>query len=194
MTIHPSADVHDSAVIGDGTTIWHLAQVREHAHIGAGCIVGRGAYVDTSVVIGDNCKIQNYALLYAPCRLGSGVFVGPGAVLTNDLHPRAVTPSMGLKKAEDWKAAGVVVGDGASIGAQAVILPRVSIGGWAMIAAGAVVSSDVPDRALVAGVPARRISWISRAGQPMDSASGLFVDPDTGERFRERHGILEVTK
>src|SRR6187397_1413127 len=111
-----SADVADTAVIGDGCSIWHLAQVRENAVLGANCTVSRGAYVGPGVRMGANCKLQNYALVYEPARLADGVFVGPAAVLTNDLHPRAVTPDGTLKDAHDWVAVGVTVGTGASIG------------------------------------------------------------------------------
>jgi len=109
-TIAETADVADAAVIGDGTRIWHLAQVREDATVGSNCNIGRGAYVGPGVVIGSNCKLQNYALVYEPARLADGVFVGPAAVLTNDLRPRAVTPDGTLKGSEDWDAVGVTAG------------------------------------------------------------------------------------
>src|SRR6187397_508881 len=149
-----SADVADTAVIGDGCSIWHLAQVRENAVLGANCTVSRGAYVGPGVVIGANCKLQNYALVYEPARLDDGVFVGPAAVLTNDTHPRAVTPRGRLKGGQDWTPVGVVVRTGAAIGARAVCVAPVTIGRWAMVGAGAVVTADVADFALVVGVPA----------------------------------------
>ena len=122
--------------------------------MGSNCTIGRGAYVGPGVVVGPNCKLQNYALVYEPARLADGVFVGPAAVLTNDLHPRAVTPDGTLKGSEDWDAVGVTVGTGASIGARAVCVAPVSVGAWATVAAGAVVTRDVPDYAVVVGVPA----------------------------------------
>src|SRR3546814_16911284 len=106
--------------------------------------------------MGDACKLKNYALVYEPARLGHGVFIGPAAVLTNDEFPRAVTPEGDLKSADDWHAVGVEIGDGASIGARAVCIAPVRVGSWALVAAGAVVTTDVPDYALVGGVPARR--------------------------------------
>src|SRR5687767_13339927 len=157
VKVQPSSDVDERAAIGAGTTIWHLAQVREDATIGQNCIVGRGAYVGPGVQVGDNVKLQNYALVYEPARLGDGVFVGPAAVLTNDEYPRAVTPDGRLKTGDDWHMVGVVVGEGASIGARAVCVAPVTVGRWALIAAGAVVVKDVPDFALIVGVPGRRV-------------------------------------
>ena len=138
VRIQPSADVSDDAIIGEGSSVWHLAQVREQAVLGRNCIVGRGAYVGTGVTMGDNCKLQNYALVYEPARLGQGVFIGPAVVLTNDTFPRAVNPDGSLKSASDWEAVGVTIGDGASIGARAVCIAPVTIGEWATVAAGAI--------------------------------------------------------
>lgn len=189
--VEPSADVADSAQLGEGTSVWHLAQVREDAILGKNCIVGRGAYVGTGVKMGDNCKLQNYALVYEPAVLGNGVFVGPAAVFTNDHFPRSVTPDGTLKRGDDWEAVGVTVRDGASIGARAVCVAPVTIGAWALVAAGSVVTKDVPDFALVAGVPARRIRWVGRAGVPLDDrGDGHFTCPETGEQYTERNGVL----
>ena len=152
-TIAPSADVSDQAILGDGTKIWHLAQVREQANLGANCIVGRGAYVGTGVQIGENTKIQNYALVYEPAKLGKGVFIGPAVVLTNDTYPRSVSPDGSLKSAHDWTPVGVTIEDGASIGARAVCVAPLTVGRWATVAAGAVVTKDVPAFALDGGCP-----------------------------------------
>jgi acetyltransferase-like isoleucine patch superfamily enzyme len=135
--------------------------------------------------------LQNYALVYEPARLGNGVFIGPAVVLTNDLYPRSIDPNGELKRGDDWDAVGVTIEEGASIGARAVCVAPVAIGRWAMVAAGAVVISDVPDFALVAGVPARRIRWVGRIGVPLEPAGeGRWRCPQSGELYDERNGAL----
>lgn len=191
VRIASSADVSPEALIGQGSAIWHLAQVREGAVLGARCVIGRGAYVGTGVVMGDNCKLQNYALVYEPAKLGNGVFVGPAVCFTNDHYPRAVNPDGSLKRASDWDPVGVTCLDGASIGARSVCVAPVTIGRWALVAAGSVVVKDVPDFALVAGVPARRIGWVGRKGAPLvDNGNGRWVCPETGANYLERDGVL----
>jgi UDP-2-acetamido-3-amino-2,3-dideoxy-glucuronate N-acetyltransferase len=189
VRIVPSADVDERAEIGDGSSVWHLAQVREHAVLGRNCIVGRGAYVGTGVRMGDNCKLQNHALVYEPAVLEDGVFVGPAVVFTNDHYPRAVAPDGTLKRGDDWEAVGVTVRQGASIGARSVCVAPVTIGRWALVAAGSVVVKDVPDFALVAGVPARRLRWVGKAGVPLEAdpagGEGSWRCPQTGERYVE---------
>jgi len=190
-TIARSADVARSARIGPGTRIWQLAQIEEGATLGRSCIVGRGAYVGPRVNIGDNVKIQNYALVYAPAALESGVFVGPAAVLTNDSHPRSVDLDGRPKTATGWEPVGVQVKEGASLGARCVCVAPLTIGRWAMVGAGAVVVADVPDFALVVGVPARQIGWVGRAGFALRrDGDATWRCERTDERFCEQEGRL----
>ncbi len=185
-TIKASAQVDDTASIGSGSVIWDLAQIREGARLGSSCIIGRGAYVGAGVHLGDNVKLQNYALVYEPAVLGNGVFVGPAVVLTNDQYPRAVDPTGRLKRGADWQAVGVVVGEGASLGARSVCVAPLRIGCWAMVAAGAVVTRDVPDYALVMGVPAKQAGWVGRTGSRLVRAEPqVWVCPDTRDVYDE---------
>lgn len=184
--IAASADVDPTASIGAGSQIWHLAQLRENVSIGPGCIIGRGAYLGPGVVLGANCKVQNHALVYEPAALEDGVFIGPAVVFTNDEFPRAVNPDGTRKGADDWHAVGVTVRTGASIGARAVCIAPVEIGRWSLVAAGSVVTRDVAPFAIVAGVPARRVGWVGRAGVPLEAqGDGRFLCPQTGQSYRE---------
>ncbi|MEO8528255.1 MAG: acyltransferase [Pseudolysinimonas sp.] len=189
---HPTADVADSAVIGEGSKVWHYAQVREGARLGQNCIIGRGAYIGTGVELGDNCKVQNYALVYEPAKLGNGVFIGPAVVLTNDHFPRAINGDGSLKSVHDWEPVGVTIHEGASIGASATCVAPVTIGRWALVGSGAVVVKDVPDFALVVGSPARRVGWVGKAGVPLEPGpNDEWVCPQTGERYLETNGALK---
>ncbi|MGW4029021.1 acyltransferase [Streptomyces sp. NPDC004838] len=191
--VQPTAQVADTAEIGDGSSVWELAQIREDARLGEGCVIGRGAYVGTGVRMGDNCKLQNYALVYEPAELGDGVFIGPAVVLTNDHNPRSVDPDGKQKRGGDWEAVGVKIADGASVGARAVCVAPIRIGRWAMVAAGAVVTKDVPDFALVVGVPARQVGWVGRSGVKLvgrEGEPGVFVCPKSGALYEEKDGVL----
>jgi acetyltransferase-like isoleucine patch superfamily enzyme len=181
---HPTADVSADVKLPDSVTVWQYAQIREHVEMGENCIIGRGAYIGTGVKVGNNCKIQNYALIYEPAVLGDGVFIGPAVVLTNDEYPRSITPDGTLKSGHDWVPVGVTIKTGASIGARAVCIAPVTVGTWALVAAGSVVTRDVPDFALVAGVPARRVGWVGRAGIPLEKVEDRkFKCPQTGEIY-----------
>jgi len=158
--IHPTAEVSPAASVGEGTSIWHWVQVREGARVGARCNVGKDVYIDVDVVVGDDCKIQNFATLYRGVVVGNRVFIGPHVCFTNDAFPRAVSP--------DWQVVPTKIEDGASIGANATILCGITIGRYAMVAAGAVVTKDVPQHALVAGVPAKIVGWVCECGHPLD--------------------------
>jgi acetyltransferase-like isoleucine patch superfamily enzyme len=191
--VEPSADVAGDAALGDGSVVWHIAQIREGAVLGKNCVIGRGAYVGPGVSLGDGCKVQNYALVYEPAVLEAGVFVGPGAVLTNDLHPRAITPDGTPKRSADWQPVGVTVQHGASLGARSVCVAPVTIGQWSLVAAGAVVTQDVPDFALVAGVPARRVGWVGRAGVRLEAhGDAQWRCPRTDDVYAEAAGVLSL--
>lgn len=186
-----SADVAGSARLGPGTRIWHLAQIERGARLGRFCIVGRGAYVGPGVTVGDYVKLQNYALVYAPAELESGVFVGPAAVLTNDAHPRSVDALGRPKTAAGWEPVGVRVKHGASLGARCVCVAPLTIGRWAMVGAGAVVLADVPDFALVVGVPARQVGWVGRSGFTLSrDGDQTWRCERSNERFFEQNGRL----
>jgi len=164
VRIHSTADVSPDAEIGPNTQIWHQAQVREGARLGASCIVGKGAYVDFGVQIGDNVKIQNRASIYHGVTLEDGVFVGPHVVFTNDKQPRAINPDGSLKRDADWVVGTTRVRTGAALGAGAIVLPDVTIGRFAMVGAGALVTHDVPDYGLVIGHPARLVGYVCPCG------------------------------
>lgn len=195
--IHCQADVDERAVVDSSSDVWPLAQIREFAYVGSHSSIGRGAYIDRGVTVGSNCKIQNGAMLYSPAVIEDGVFIGPGCILTNDRHPRAVS-SIGMRKSSsDWDAVGVNVGTGASIGAGAICVAPIRIGRWALVAAGAVVTSSVPDFALVAGIPARRIGWVGRDGVPLVQeveGSPIWKCPTTGKQYlaRENSQLEEI--
>jgi UDP-2-acetamido-3-amino-2,3-dideoxy-glucuronate N-acetyltransferase len=155
VTVHSSADVSDSADIGVGTRVWHEAHVREGAVIGTECIIGKGVYIDAGVRIGDRCKLQNGVSVFHGFNVEDGVFLGPGAMLLNDKNPRAINPDGSLKSDADWTASEGLVMNGASVGGGVVVLPGVTIGRFAMVGSGAVVTRDVPDHGLVYGNPAR---------------------------------------
>lgn len=163
--VHPTADLSPKATIGKGTRIWHQAQVREGAHIGADCILGKGVYVDFDVVIGNRVKIQNYASIYHGAMIEDGVFIGPYVCLTNDKRPRAITPDGALKSDDDWELGYIRIRYGASIGAGAIILPDVTIGRFALVGAGALVTRDVPSHGMVVGSPAKLIGYVCQCGQ-----------------------------
>lgn len=185
MPIDPNASIDPRASLGDGVTVWAGTHVREFAVIGARTTIGQYAYVGPGTNIGSDCKIQNASLLYEPAVIGDGVFIGPRVVFTNDRHPRAITPDGRQKGAEDWDAVGVTVAYGASIGAGAICVAPVRIGEWATVAAGAVVTTDVPDFAVVGGVPAKRLGWVGRAGWPLARDGDEWVCPATAERYGE---------
>jgi acetyltransferase-like isoleucine patch superfamily enzyme len=158
--IHPSAQISPRASIGRGTRIWKDVQVREGAVIGEECILGKGSYVDFDVTIGNRCKLQNNASVFNGAAVEDGVFIGPHACITNDRLPRAITPQGALKTADDWDVGPTCLRYGCSIGAGAIVLPDVTIGRFALVGSGAVVTRTVPDHALVVGNPARPVGFV----------------------------------
>lgn len=160
--IHPTAEVSEKAKIGDGTKIWNLAQVREDSVIGRDCVISKNVYIDEKAVLGDRVKAQNNVNVYHGVTIEDDVFLGPSMTFTNDFYPRAFNA--------DWEITETVVKRGASIGANATVVCGVTIGEYAMIGSGSVVTKDVPAFALVAGNPARRIGWVCKCGRRMDGS------------------------
>lgn len=193
--ISDSAIIEEGADVADSAQVWHRSHVREGTVIGANTIIGSDVYLGPGVQVGSDCKIQNAAQVYQPARLGRGVFIGPGVILTNDRAPRAVTPSFAIKKVVDWQEVGVVLQDGASVGANAVCVAPVTIGKWAMVGAGAVVTDNVPDYALVVGSPAKQIGWVGRAGVRLirdEATEGRWICPTTSENYVLKTGYQMV--
>ena len=186
VRIHPTAEVSAEAVIGPGTSIWNQAQVRERARIGAGCVIGKNVYVDVDVVLGDHVKVQNNVSLYHGVTVEDGVFIGPHVCFTNDRVPRAINRDGSPKTDADWEVSPILVRRGAALGANSTILPGVTIGRWAMVGSGSVVTRDVRDHELVAGNPARRLGSACACGEPLRDVDGeAFIGncPRCGEPF-----------
>jgi UDP-2-acetamido-3-amino-2,3-dideoxy-glucuronate N-acetyltransferase len=178
--IHPSAIVDDGAQLGEGTKVWHFCHVSALARIGQRCALGQNVFVGNDVVIGDNVRIQNNVSVYDAVTLEDDVFCGPSMVFTNVYNPRAAVP----RKSEYRRT---LVKRGATLGANCTIVCGTTIGAYAFIGAGAVINRDVPDFALMVGVPAKRIGWMSRYGERLAlpaSGRGEAACPATGERYR----------
>jgi len=180
--IHESAYVDEGVVLGSGTRIWHFVHVLGQTVIGQDCVLGQNVMAGPRVTIGNGCKIQNNVALYDGVELEDDVFCGPSCVFTNVNNPRAF-----LNRKSEFRR--TLVKQGASIGANATIVCGHTLGAYCFIAAGAVVTKDVPDFAMMAGVPARRIGWMSHNGAKLGAD---LVCPETGRRYREtRPDILE---
>lgn len=185
-TAHPSAIIDDGAVIGDGSRVWHFAHVCSGARIGTGVSLGQNVFVANRVRIGDDCKIQNNVSIYDNVSLEPGVFCGPSMVFTNVYNPRAL-----VTRKDEYRD--TLVRTGATLGANCTIVCGVTIGAYAFVAAGAVVNRDVPDYALMAGVPAKNIGWMSRHGERLEfgeAANGEVRCPATGDRYRLDNGSV----
>jgi UDP-2-acetamido-3-amino-2,3-dideoxy-glucuronate N-acetyltransferase len=183
-TIHSSAIVDEGAQIGDGTRVWHWVHVCGGAKIGRDCSLGQNVYVGNRVVIGNNVKIQNNVSVYDEVILEDDVFCGPSMVFTNVYNPRSA-----ISRKKDYRK--TLVKRGATLGANCTIICGVTIGEHAFIAAGAVVNRDVPDYALMMGMPARQAGWVSRHGERLElplEGEGEAQCPHTGERYRVAGG------
>jgi UDP-2-acetamido-3-amino-2,3-dideoxy-glucuronate N-acetyltransferase len=188
VTIHPSAIVDAGAQLGAGTRVWHFAHVCAGARIGESCSLGQGVYVGNDVRMGCNVKIQNNVSVYDAVTLEDDVFCGPSMVFTNVHNPRAA-----VTRKSEYRP--TLVKQGATLGANCTVVCGTTIGRFAFVGAGAVVSRDVPDFALVVGVPARRIGWISRHGERLafaDELNGEAACPATGERYVLRDGLCAI--
>jgi acetyltransferase-like isoleucine patch superfamily enzyme len=170
--VHASADLESDVSIGPRSSVWNRAVLRNGASIGAECIIGRDAFIDEGVHLGDRVKVQNGALVYHGVTVGNGVFIGPGAILTNDRYPRAITATGELARGDDWTLSPIELRDGCSIGAGAVVVAGTKVGRFSTVGAGAIVTRDVPDFALVAGNPARRLGWVCACGTRLTDATG----------------------
>jgi len=178
-TAHPTAIIDESAVIGDDTKVWHFAHVFGGARIGKRCSFGQNTMVATDVVIGDNVKVQNNVAIYTGTVIEDDVFLGPSCVLTNVTNPRSQVVRRDLYEK-------TLIRRGATIGANATIVCGVTLGRYCFISAGAVVTRDVPDYALMVGVPARQKGWMSRHGHALKpSADGILRCPESNYRYRE---------
>ena len=186
--VHPSAIVDDGAQLGEGTRVWHFAHVCAGARIGAGCSLGQGVFVANDVRIGRNVKIQNNVSVFDAVTLEDDVFCGPSMVFTNVHNPRSA-----VARQREYRP--TLVKQGATLGANCTVVCGVTIGRHAFVGAGAVVARDVPDFALVVGVPARRIGWMSRHGERLTFVAGLRSEatcPATGERYALRDGVCAL--
>lgn len=158
--IHPTANVASDVKIGSGTKVWINSQIRENSKIGTNCIISKDTYIDTNVIIGNNCKIQNSVSVYQGVTIDDDVFIGPNVCFTNDKVPRAFDP--------EWKITPTFVKKGVSIGANATIVCGVTIGEYAMVAAGSVVTKDIEPYSLVMGNPAKHYSYIDKMGNKIE--------------------------
>lgn len=169
--MHPSAEVEPGAELGEGVKVWHACQVRRGARIGRSSVLGRGVFIDAGVCVGERVKIQNYVSVFSGVTLEDGVFIGPHVCFTNDLYPRAVMPDGRLRGAEDWVSTPTFIRQGASLGANSTVLAGVTIGRWAMVGAGSVVTRDVPEHVLAVGNPAVARGYVCACGRPASSLS-----------------------
>ncbi len=181
--VHSSSFVDDGAVVGEGTKIWHFCHLMPGARVGRHCSLGQNVVVMNNVVLGDNVKVQNNVSLYEGVELEDDVFCGPSMVFTNVINPRSH-----VSRKNEYRR--TLVRQGASIGANATIVCGVVLGRYSFVGAGAVVTSDVPDFALVVGVPARRVGWVCACGERLNLSEGRGTCGVCGARYTEVQGVL----
>jgi len=183
--IHPSAVVDEGCEIGAGTKVWHFSHLMAACRIGCNCMLGQNVYVDGDVEIGNGCKIQNNVSVYRSVTLEDRVFCGPSVVFTNVINPRAF-----IERKEEFRP--TLVRTGATLGANATIVCGITVGAYALVGAGSVVTRDVPDYALVLGVPARLAGWVCRCGVALPPAEegDLLACPECGDKYRLADGEL----
>ena len=181
--IHDTARVDEPSHLGEDTNIWHFSHIMAGARIGAGCNIGQNVYIDAGVVIGDGCKIQNNVSVYKGVTLEDGVFCGPSMVFTNVINPRAF-----IERKHEFRP--TLVRRGATLGANCTIVCGVTIGQYALIGAGSVVTRDVPAHGLIYGVPGRQAGWMSEEGFILEADGDGFVCPESGKRYNLTAGML----
>jgi UDP-2-acetamido-3-amino-2,3-dideoxy-glucuronate N-acetyltransferase len=181
--VHPSSVVDRDVRIGPRTKIWHFSHIQRGAHIGADCVIGQGVYVGEDVQIGKRVKIQNNVSVFRGVRLEDGVFVGPHVCFTNDKYPRAIAADGSPTRAQDWTVEPTLVRSGAAIGANATILSGITIGRWALVAAGALVLGDVPDYGLMMGSPARLTGYVCVCARRLVEQDRGLVCPHCKRRY-----------
>lgn len=179
VTIHPSAIVDDGAQIGEGSRVWHFVHVCGGARVGQNVSMGQNVFIGNKVTIGDNCKIQNNVSVYDNVHLEEGVFCGPSMVFTNVYNPRSL-----IERKDEYRD--TLIKKGATLGANCTIVCGVTVGEYAFVGAGAVINKDVPAYALMVGVPAKQIGWMSEFGEQLDlpvRGEGENTCPHTGSRY-----------
>ena len=193
--IADDAIAHTDAYVAESARVWGGSVLLPGSRVGEHAVISRSVYIGANVIIGDRCKVKDMSLLYEGSVLEDGVFMGPGCILTNDKIPRAINPDGSLKSAADWEQVGVTLRIGASLGARTVCVAPVTVGRWAMVAAGSVITRDVPDFALMVGSPARQVGWVGRAGARLrEDAPGEYTCPRIGERYLITDGIMRLVR